>query len=161
MLFLFSHFTHITSPFITQFLIEFIDKYSMYMHVCLFIHQYLMLNLLILDFNWSVKWWCRYQTVDVNLHAIFIRWWKMVRIRPFYTRSQRIAKCLSCNLCNQLLTDATKIIICFHTCENFYWSQKFLLDHLNLVFFFFFCMWWLEVKGLLHDMICHLFFFFY
>lgn len=96
------------------------------MHVCLFIHQYLMPNLLILDFNWSVKWWCRYQTVDVNLHAIFIKWWKMVRIRPFYSRSREIAKCLSCELCKQLLTDATKIIICFHTCENFYWSQKYL-----------------------------------
>ncbi|CAK8571840.1 unnamed protein product [Lathyrus sativus] len=39
----------------------------------------------------------------------------MTKIRQFYNKSQNIAKCLSCDLCNQLLIDATKIIDCFHT----------------------------------------------
>ncbi|CAI8602897.1 unnamed protein product [Vicia faba] len=40
---------------------------------------------------------------------------EMTRIRQLYNKSNKIAKCLSCDLCNQLLKDATKIIECFHT----------------------------------------------
>ncbi|KAI5395038.1 hypothetical protein KIW84_061592, partial [Lathyrus oleraceus] len=48
----------------------------------------------------------------------------MTKIRQFYNKSQKIAKCLCCDLCNQLLTDATKIIDCFHTfCKDCLYSK--------------------------------------
>ncbi|WJX93251.1 RING-type E3 ubiquitin transferase [Trifolium repens] len=43
------------------------------------------------------------------------------RMGEFYARSEKIAKLMSCN---QLLTDATKILNCFHTfCKECIYTQ--------------------------------------
>jgi hypothetical protein len=88
---------------------------------------------------------------NIWIHLNWLCWWlywivnkKMVRIRQFHTRGQNIAKYLSCNLCHNLLIDATKVTQCFHTCKNFYWS----IDPFNI--FCNFVHFWLYVYTLVN-----------